>query len=384
MTIRAFLVEQKENPKGKCPIKIVVTIKGKRTYHSTKIRIPAKDWNGKEVKKTAPNAAMINGIIRNKIAEIEAVALDIELKGDQLTVSKVSRRISRKPMDDDFYKYADNLISHLKKKFSEATMENYDSTMKRLKSYQAQIFFSDVDNTWLRKFHSSLLDDGLANNTIHKIWKILKKIFNSAISDGIIDNYPFKNYDNPKYKQTDRTWLTLQEVDKLEEAMKKPLPEALEIAGYYFLFGCYCGLRYSDWRRFTPEGFIQGDMLITRAQKNGELVSLQIHPRLQKIIDKITELPPVNSEGNTNESLKALAKIAGITKTITTHVARHSFAVRCAELGIPKETTADLMGITEKTCSIYYKVTDRKRNDEMKKWNQLSLPDAVDKATDKA
>jgi integrase/recombinase XerD len=371
MTVRAILVKQKKGSKGKCPIKIVVTIRGKRTYHSTKIRIKETDWNGFEVKKTASNAAMTNGLIRSKISDIEKKAMELQINGEKLTIDKIRRKISNKPLNDDFFKYAKELIEHLEKKFSESTMENYDYSIGKIKEYKSQLHFSDVDNSWLRKFHSHLIDQGLANNTIHKIWKVMKKIFNAAMADRIIDEYPFRGYDNPKYIQTDRTWLTLEEVDKIEAALKKPLPEGMMIAAYYFLLGCYSGLRFSDWQRFDYEGFIQGNMLITRAKKNGELVSLLIHPRLQSVLDKIRTLPPIHSEAKTNEYLKGLAKIADITKNLTTHVARHSFAVRCAELGIPKETTADLMGITEKTCGIYYKVTDRKRNDEMAKWNSI-------------
>ena len=72
-----------------------------------------------------------------------------------------------------------------------------------------------------------------------------------------------------------------------------------------------------------------------------------------------------------NETLKILAKMVGIKKNVTTHVARHSFAVRCAELGISIETTAELMGVTVKTCQIYYRITGRKIDMEVERWGKI-------------
>ena len=58
-------------------------------------------------------------------------------------------------------------------------------------------------------------------------------------------------------------------------------------------------------------------------------------------------------------------------KKLTTHVARHSFAVRCAELGISIETTAEFMGITVRSCHIYYRITNKKIDNEVDKCNSL-------------
>jgi integrase len=63
-----------------------------------------------------------------------------------------------------------------------------------------------------------------------------------------------------------------------------------------------------------------------------------------------------------NRTLKQLFK----GKKITTHCARHTFAITmCAEAGISAETCAELMAITLKTCvDNYYKVTNLKIDKE--------------------
>lgn len=201
----------------------------------------------------------------------------------------------------------------------------------------------------------------------------MRTVFLAAQSERLVDGNPFLKFQNPKYIQTDRTYLEKEEVDAWEKALKQPLNEDMLVSGYYFLLGCYTGLRISDWRRFNPE-FIKGDRLILRAKKNGKLVSLQMHDKLREIVSILLDLPRCPVEQVVNRNLKAIASedLANIQKTVTAHVARHTFAVRCAELGISPEVTAELMGVSKKTVMVYYKITDRRIDQEFAKFNLLS------------
>lgn len=89
------------------------------------------------------------------------------------------------------------------------------------------------------------------------------------------------------------------------------------------------------------------------------------------ILNQLEEAGKLPEEPKTNEVLKAVQKTADLKKNLTTHVARHSFAVLCAELGISKESTAELMGITVRTCTIYYKITNKKIDAEFKPWHSI-------------
>lgn len=95
------------------------------------------------------------------------------------------------------------------------------------------------------------------------------------------------------------------------------------------------------------------------------------YPLLNEVVDNLKSCGKCPSEHHLNATLKVLAVMAGIKKNVTTHVARHSFAVRCAELGISIETTAELMGVTVKTCQIYYRITGRKIDQEVERWEKL-------------
>jgi len=369
-----FLSEDKPDREGKVPVRFYINISGKRITKHVGIKVKPRDWDSEkwQVRKSDHNYRNHNETIRTTLSEVEAKIQEAYNQRKKITPALVKQLLNGNASDDDFWKFTEGLLLDMEKKFSASHLVNFNGVLKRLKEFAPQLYFEDATPAWLRKYESFLRDAGLANNTIHKHFKLLKKIFNSAIREGVTENYPFRNYDNPKYRESDRTYLTAEETDKIEAILSMPLSEGQLVAAHYFLLGSYAGLRQSDWMRFNHASFIRGDKIILRAKKNGELVSFVMHERLKRIVEKLKNLPPCPPLQVTNNHLKAIAKIAGIEKNISSHAARHSFAVRCAELGISIETCSELMGITVKSCGYYYKVTNKKIDKEVLKWNALS------------
>lgn len=373
--VRLFLQEEKTGTDGKCPIRLYVKPRGqKRVTQTLGIKVKPKDWDneGQRVRKSDIHHNTHNQTIRVVLSNIERKIQDAFNSGNRLDHSLVKSILLGKSVDGNLFEFTEGLLKHLDKKFAPGTIRIYNDTINHLKKFSPVIYFSDVDINWLRRFETHLRGKGISNNTLHKYWKILKRIFNSAVSEGITTNYPFRKYpEPPKYREPDRTFLTLDEVNKFEGKLKLPMPDLQRNSGYFFLLGCYSGLRFSDWQRFNPE-FVQGNRLILRTKKNGELVSIEMHKNLKRIVSIVKKLPTPLEMHAVNHHIKSIALLAGIKKQISTHAARHSFAVRCAELGISRETTSELLGITFKSCGYYYKVTNRKIDEEFRVWNKLA------------
>jgi site-specific recombinase XerD len=67
-----------------------------------------------------------------------------------------------------------------------------------------------------------------------------------------------------------------------------------------------------------------------------------------------------------NKYLKEVAKLCGIQKNLSMHIARHSFATYCLTLGVPLESVSKMLGHRSiKTTQIYAKVIDQKVSDDM-------------------
>lgn len=68
-----------------------------------------------------------------------------------------------------------------------------------------------------------------------------------------------------------------------------------------------------------------------------------------------------------NAYLKELADICGIKKTLTTHLARHTFATTTTlAKGVPIETVSKMLGHTNiETTQIYARITNEKIRKDM-------------------
>lgn len=374
ITCTPRLILDRANQKGQCPVKIFIQCKYGRTKKSTGIMIKPEHWiDGKGVQKRESLYRQFNQAIENQINDIKRKILEHDLAGHELSITVIKALIHEQKVYFSIVEYGEKLIEDLRGKFSEGTLTTYQTEINRLKAFAgASIGFNDINPQWLRKYETCLREQKLANNSIDKSWKVLKKFFNMARKDKLTNNYPFAQYDNPKYKQTDRTHLTFEEVQSIEGILKKPIAKSLIVTVNYFLLGCYTGIRFGDWTKFNYDSNVQGSRFIIRATKNGSLISLLIHPLLRTVLERLKNLPHAYAEATTNEHLKTIAQIAGIKKKVTTHVARHSFAVRCLELKITEEALAELMGITVRIVKHYSKITGTKIDEEFSAWNKLA------------
>lgn len=368
-TVRAVLQSHKKNKENKSPIAICITVRGKRTYQVTGFHASATEWDKGKclLKTTTKNSILINGKIAQLINDLEADFLRQSIQGKSVTLSTVRRGV-RGQGSHTFNSFALEYIEYLGGKHQPGTIFNYQNEIDKLHEFDPDVSFEDIDNAYLKKYESWLRVKKLSENSIHKNWKILKAVFNAAIKDGITKNYPFLAYDNPKYESPKTIYLTESECDKIEEKLRLPMSDYMKRTGYYFLLGCYSALRFSDWKRFN-QSMISDGRLILYAIKNGELVSMKIHARLQRILDVIKDMPPDFDNQKCNEYLKGIAKLAGIEKKISTHSGRHTFGYLCAKFGLSKGETAQLMGISERTVNVYYKLAGVDLNKAIDKWD---------------
>lgn len=360
-TIRPVLVDKK-NKRGMCVVKILVSYKGQRTLFTVGLRVKKSEWKNESVIDSHPSSNNYNKQIRNKLTEIDNLIVD---QLDKLGTINLS--LLKKNKEYNIVKYMDLFVSESQAKYAFNTLKRYTIEAERLKKYDAKITFNAIDTGFLRRYEAHLRKT-MNTNSVHGTFKILKAIYKRAIKEGITKHFPFKDYDNPKYKQTDRTYLTKTEVDKFEKALNKPYDKGVYESGMYFLLGCYTGLRVSDLLRFNKD-FIQGDRIILRTVKTGGLVSMKMNKKLKQIVKVVLKLKKPVNEDYINRDIKTVAIAAGIEKNIYCHVARHSFAVRCLDSGMTSDTVATLMGITLNVFeSSYKKLSNKKIDKEFEMW----------------
>ncbi len=150
-----------------------------------------------------------------------------------------------------------------------------------------------------------------------------------------------RGYKNASYESPQRLFLTEEEIDKLEQFALES--DFFTNEANWFLFSCYCGLRFGDLVEFDKSCIIEGRIILRTAKAKTD-VSIKIHSKLKAVIDRLG--PNLTTNQDYNRKLKMIAVSCGIKKPLTSHLARHSFSILCLNKGISMESVRKILGHT--------------------------------------
>lgn len=259
------------------------------------------------------------------------------------------------------------------------------NTIRVLKLFRGDyIAFRDVDKHFLSEFTDFLrqipkaskygvLKTGgqLSNNSVVSYYGTLRTAINKAFKEGLITVNPTKEFDfadKVRQEPSRREYLTIEELKLLinTECRHAIIKQA-------FLFSCLCGLRVSDIRKLTWSDLQQSGGRVRieiKMQKTKEPLYLPISDEALKWLPERGTakdgdfIYPLTHEGTVNDTLQHWAKVAGITKHISFHVARHTHATMMLTLGADLYTVSKLLGHKNiATTQIYAKIVDKKKEE---------------------
>jgi integrase len=212
-------------------------------------------------------------------------------------------------------------------------------------------------------------------NTVGKTLKKLKALLQIAYRKELIPRIEVSNY-KLKYEKTNRTFLTQTEVNKLESLLNKNIADRLKITIKCFLFCCYTGLRYTDLYDLKYSNIIDNSIEI-KQHKTNQFLKVPLSKKALIFIDSSklqTNEKVFNAYTNQkfNDYIKVAALMIGVTKNISFHCARHTFATISLNLGIPLNVVSTFLGHTDlKTTLIYAKLLEKTKESEMSKWDNI-------------
>jgi site-specific recombinase XerD len=364
-SLKLILWKHNPSPIGHHPIYLRIGINGKTRYVSTGRYIHPSAWDAKNerVKDSYKDSEIINAEIGHRKTEAMRGIVGKQIKSVSLSAVDVKGLVKSKVDRHNIFDFADQYKEDMSSKRKSGTLENYRKHLLRLEKFHGSrsLNFEDITSDYLTAYEKYLRKEVDVNYT-QKLLIGVRTIFNAARKKKIISHYPFTEFEMPSYEQPIKDYLTLQELGRLEKFVDKTKNDTLKQTGVYFLLGCYCGLRLSDWITFNQDEMVENDWIKLRAKKNGEWVTMPVNTPLKRNLKRIRRVKLTIEEQTMNRKLKEIAKAAHINKRITTHTGRHTFAITiCSEHGVPCETCAELMGITIATCARnYYRVTNRK------------------------
>jgi site-specific recombinase XerD len=373
------------------PIYMRITVGCARTEISTQRKWDPSRWNiaaGRAI-GTKEDARTLNAYLDTLQARVYEAQRQLIADQQPITVKNLrlrfeGKRAASKMFIEVFRNHNEKIKQLVDIEFSPGTIERYETALSHTVSFLRWKFKKDdIDIQELNYEFVSELEFWLksirkcSHNTSIKYISNIKKIVNLCLKNGWLQRDPFLGYKMSK-REVVREVLSQDEINRI---VAKAFPtNRLGIIRDIFLFSCYTGLAYADVKKLRRHEIVtgvDGEKWISTQRKKTEtsskipllkpaLAILQKYEREPLCISKGVLLP-MPSNQKMNAYLKEIADLCGITKKMTFHTARHTFATTITLTnGVPIETVGKMLGHRNlKTTQHYAKILDKKVSDDM-------------------
>ncbi len=267
----------------------------------------------------------------------------------------------------------------LEKGLSPHTIDAYLNDLQKLTAFVAeqQLGFTTIGQQHLEIFLAELYDSGITPRSIARTLSGLKSFFRFLVVEQYREDNPSELIETPKVGLKLPIVLTLEEIDKLLGVIDLSTAEGTR--NYAIIETLYsCGLRISELTNlrfgdlYPDEGFIRVEgkgskqrllpISETALQKIGNWLPYRSQIKIQKGHEEMLFL---SSRGKAISRItvfyymKQYAEMAGLKKTISPHVLRHSFATHLLERGANIRVIQEMLGHEKITTTEIYTHLDR-------------------------
>mgnify|MGYP002516247567 CR=1 FL=1 len=227
-----------------------------------------------------------------------------------------------------------------------STKRRYDALNNILQGFcRNSMMLADITPAWFSQFLTYLDKQGYARNTLAVYVATMRYIINQAHREGLLPTNPIVGIKGIGYEETNRTYLTIDEVRKLADTP--------------------CDIRAITWADVhQQDGYTR-------------IIYKQLKTHGQEYLDISAQASSLmGSRGRDNDAvfplmswhavrlhLKAWVKRAKIAKHVTFHASRHTFAVMMLDV-TDIYTVSKLLGHRElSTTQVYAKVLDKAKRE---------------------
>jgi len=270
----------------------------------------------------------------------------------------------------------------LEKSLSDHSVSAYLSDLEKLtqffQSAEIKISPKEVTLKQLQKFTTFISELGLSATSQARIISGIRSFYDYCLAENIVETDPTLLLEAPKTRRKLPDTLSVDEVDQIISSIDLSTPEGTRNKAIFETMYS-CGLRVSELvnlkiSQFYPDlGFIRvtgkGDKerlipIGNTAVKNVKIYLKTVRTHID-IADGQEDMLFLNRRGSKLSRvmiflvLKDLVKKAGITKTISPHTLRHSFATHLVEGGADLRAVQEMLGHESITTTEIYTHLDR-------------------------
>lgn len=392
--------KDKLNKKGEAPVHFRIIKDRKIHYISSGIMLLEEHWDFDKIKIKSKhtNSHRLNSFLANKYAELQDQVFEHETVTKSLTSRMLRDKLyGKKPTD--FFAFSQKANQEYLKDGKIGTYDKNKSILAKLTGYmQGQtLSFQDITPEFLSKYENHLKQvHKNSTNTVHKDFKFIRKLFNDAYREDIIEHslIPFTKY-KMKTTKTQRNYLDEDELKSIEDFNVTP-GTRLELHRDMFVFAAYTGgLRVSDILQLRWKDY-DGININFTIKKTGTQLSIKVPDKGNFILNKYK---PKKSSKNTfifpmlsnslnindpkeldnalssatayiNKNLKIIADKLGLEKKVSFHISRHTWATRALRKGISIDKVSKIMGHAQlRETQIYAKIVNAELDKAMDVFN---------------
>lgn len=358
-TLVYYLDRRSVKKDGTSPLKAMVNVRKETLLFPMGIDLLPVQWNNdKKLIVKHPRKAFLNSYLNEMIVKAEESLMN-EQKKQGSALSKIQVKELMSSLFCNCKEQEGNVVGLFKKMVNDKTKRKrtqkiYAATLRKIEKFlgrdASSLTFEDINLKWLKKFDEWLTADcpHLNARAIH--FRNLRAVFNKAIEDDLTTNYPFRKFKISK-EPTRKRALTAEQLRTLRNMQLKPYQE--KYVDVFFLMFYLMGINGIDLLNATPDQVVNGRLEYKRA-KTGTLYSVKLEPEALEIIKKYKGKKHLLKFCDKLKSYrlfmckmnKCLDKL---TPGCTSYYARHSAASIAAELDIPLDPIARMLGHMDST-----------------------------------
>lgn len=274
----------------------------------------------------------------------------------------------------NFLEYFREMEKKRHAQFSEAISTTWNRVYENFKIFinGDTVPFSKIDLKLIEDFRLYLLSakrggnktGTISPNTASTYFSVFKAVLKQAFIDGYLTIDLSAKAKSIQGRESRREYLTVEELNTLARTPFDPIVKRAA------LFSALTGLRHSDIQKLTwaeIEEFNGGYRLNFTQQKTKGVEYMPISKQAYQLCgerkdDELLVFAGLPDPSWISKPLERWIKQAGITKHITFHCFRHTFATLQLASGTDIYTVSKLLGHTNvKTTQVYAKVVDEKK-----------------------
>ena len=338
------------NKKGLRQVVVELYQQGTRRVINTHIHIAESDFHHGRIQPSHPDHDLLNRRVRRivrRLMELEDELLDA--RQDPTPQRIAEAYLHHTTRSATISEWVASVITPSGRRA--VTKDNYRTLQNSLELFRPGLCIRDITHDLIVRWQEWMRTQRhLTDNTVAIRLKTLRCLVNEAVKRNVIrtDEDPFRHIRIPEIKAR-REHLTEQELATLEATT---LPDRrLRHVRDAFLFCCYTGLRWSDFRALTTRNLQTPTVLVVQQHKTGRTVRIPLATlwggrplRLVQCYGTLEHLADIGDNRQCNRDLREVARHAAITRHLHWHLARHTCGTLLNQRGLRMQEIQYILG----------------------------------------